>query len=736
MPVISAYAFLSEKSRVKNNANRLWKTTAICCGTAGMFLMLLFTRFHLHSLERLENYAQDLQMVYGTKTPVDTNLVLIGIDRTEYSSFFSDEEIKAEPVLKLMEKTFPWPRSVFARAIEKLGDAGAKVIMLDFSFTTPGVDDDKLRDALDNYRQKAVIACNIHDQINDRGDNMVVDWPNPSILNYTPTNGGRFDNRFGFINIWADEDDILRSARFRLTGGKSGVDFIQDGSSLDSFDAVAIRKFGFPELVPATDEPVRFRYTSWAGMGYPAISFGDVMSPKIWKSNFGDGAFFKNKIVLIGPTENIAQDVHKTPLPDKSGEIDGVKYHYSSMMPGPEIHLNIIGAALHKSFIYQSPEKTDICVILLASLIASMLSYKIRQPLRRMLALVVLGACYLYLTHFLYNRFNVLVQIASPLLVWFLSGIFVLAYDYFVELFERTRMRQHLERYVSKNIVREMLDNPEAHIHNQEGVRMPVTVLFSDLRGFTTMTENSDSATLVRQLNEYFTEMVRVVFKYEGTLDKFIGDAVMAVWGNANTKGPRPAQDACNAVAAALDMKKSLEKLNADWKSRGMQPLAVGIGINHGEAICGNMGSHEKMEFTVIGDAVNTASRLEGLTKKFHLDLLVGESMAPLVQDRFLLRTVGLIQPKGKTIPAILYSVMGERGADVDAALVAWVKDYETGIAHYRARDFEKASLEFQVCLKAKPRDYLSEMYLAECESFRKTPPAQDWNGVIVMTEK
>jgi adenylate cyclase len=698
--------------------------------------VLLFTQFHFQPLDRLETYAQDMQMVLGAKTPVDTNLVLIGVDRTEYSSLFDDDEIKAEPVLASMQKSFPWPRSVWARLIEKLGDAGAKVIMLDFMFGSRGVDDDQLRAALDKYGQKTVIACNIHDLSSDRGDTLTIDWPNTSVLNYIPTNGGKFDDRFGYINIWPDEDGVVRSARYKLTGGKS-ADFIKEGSVLESFDAVALRKFGHPEAVPHDDEPVRFRYTRWAGQGYPAISVADVLGPKTWKSNFGNGAFFKDKIVLIGPTADIFQDYHKTPFPEKFGVVNGASYHYSSMMPGPEIHLNMIGAALHNTFIRQSPVETDICIIMLASLMASVLSYKIIQPVRRMLALVVLGAAYLHVTHLLYNHFNVLVQIASPLLVWFLSGILVLAYDYFVELFERTRVRRTLERYVSRNIVKELLENPDAHIHNEEGARMPVTVLFSDLRGFTTMTENADSAQLVRQLNEYFTEMVRVVFKYEGTLDKFIGDAVMAVWGNMLSEGPaQDARNARNAVSAALAMKQSLARLNADWQSRGIPPLAFGIGINHGEAISGNMGSHEKMEFTVIGDAVNTASRLEGLTKKFHLDLLIGETMAPLVKDHFLLRTVGLIQPKGKTIPATLYAVMGERGADVDAALEEWVKAYETAVAKYRARDFDGASGHFRECLKARPGDYLCEMYLAECEAFLKNPPAIDWNGVIVMTEK
>jgi adenylate cyclase len=200
------------------------------------------------------------------------------------------------------------------------------------------------------------------------------------------------------------------------------------------------------------------------------------------------------------------------------------------------------------------------------------------------------------------------------------------------------------------------------------------------------------------------------VFTNQGTLDKFIGDAVMAVWGNIVSAGP--AQDAKNAVTTALAMKRSLIELNKDWKARGMPELAFGIGINHGEAIVGNLGSSEKMELTVIGDAVNLASRLEGLTKEYHLDLLLGETMAELVQDRFLLRTVDYVQVKGKTRPVTVYTVIGERdGAEAQSCSV-WLEPYEAGIRMYRQRDFAGAAQQFETNLSHKPDDVLSDAAL------------------------
>ena len=201
-----------------------------------------------------------------------------------------------------------------------------------------------------------------------------------------------------------------------------------------------------------------------------------------------------------------------------------------------------------------------------------------------------------------------------------------------MERAEKARVRGVLDRLVSKDIVRELLDR-DRYAQIVRGQRRPVTVLFSDVRGFTTLSEKAeDPAAFIRQLNEYLGEMVGVVFKHRGTLDKFIGEAVMAVWGSMHTDGI--AADACQAVATAVEMRQRLAALNAKWTTEGKQTLAIGIGTNHGEVIVGGLSSEKtKMEITVVGDAVNTASRLESLTKEYSLDLLIGESLVKPQQD-------------------------------------------------------------------------------------------------------
>ena len=275
-------------------------------------------------------------------------------------------------------------------------------------------------------------------------------------------------------------------------------------------------------------------------------------------------------------------------------------------------------------------------------------------------------------------------------------------------------MRKTLERYVSRDVVKELLDNPQTYFNAVGGVRRSVAILFSDVRNFTTMTESADPQALVKQLNEYLQQMVKIVFEHSGSLDKFIGDAVMAVWGNIKSSGAH--NDGRNAVAAALAMKKVLAKLNEDWKARGIKELAIGIGINYGEAIVGEMGSSEKVEFTAIGDPVNLASRLESLTKEYHLDLLLGGNLAPLVGNTYILRTVDFVAVKGKTKPVDVFTVMGD-GAAQTVSMPVWLARYEDGVRLYRERKFSEAAVEFRECLRKQPDDYLSSMYLKRCQA-------------------
>jgi adenylate cyclase len=238
----------------------------------------------------------------------------------------------------------------------------------------------------------------------------------------------------------------------------------------------------------------------------------------------------------------------------------------------------------------------------------------------------------------------------------------------------------------------------------------------------------------VTQLNEYLSRMVAGVFDNDGTLDKFVGDAVMAVWGNVSSRGT--AEDAKAAARAAIAMRRELRKLNEQWRATGTEELKIGIGINQGEVLVGNIGSEEKMDFTVIGDAVNLASRLEALTRTYQVDILLGPTVTELVRDEFYLRTVARVQVKGKTRPVEVCALVAARDEDVDPEFLKSLEVYEDGIRKFRDRDFMQAKILFSRFLEFYPDDKLAKMYLERTIEYEQEPPDEAWNAVEVFTKK
>ena len=324
------------------------------CATCTLVFLVLWARGFV-PLQELEFSAQDWQTRLGRKTPMDDRLVLIGIDKPVYLSDFSDEELQQEPVLRDLQKNFPWSRAVWARLIEKLSDAGAKVIAFDLVFAAPGEGDDELHQALEKYQDRVVVGYNIDMTTTDRGSLAELQFPNNSLVPVAGTNSPVEDGRLGYVNIWPDNDEILRRASYWKTGAQIG-DILPEKTVLESLAARMLRKYGRPELIPPGFESRLFRYTAAPGEGYHPVPVGYVLSPKLWASNYGE-KFFKDKIVLIGPTAKIFQDAHDTPFNPKA-------------MAGPEIHLQILNAALHGEFLNQSSLVAQLLMIILAGFIA------------------------------------------------------------------------------------------------------------------------------------------------------------------------------------------------------------------------------------------------------------------------------------------------------------------------------------------------------------------------------
>jgi len=663
----------------------------------------------LPPLVKAEWSSDDLRMQLGTRAPQCDKLVFLGIDQPNYTDVFSPEELEDSEPLRLMCRQFPWSRKLWAEAIHRLSEAGAEVIILDLLFFSPGEGDAELAAAVRKHSDKVVLAANIMDSSVDHFTKTSITWPSETIY----TEGARPQIRVGFANFWPDLDGTIRHVNYSAHLSA----FAQPIYTL-SGQALAIS--GNWGNLPNPTGTYRFRYAGPPGKIYKQHPIYELFLPSTWRNNFKNGDLLKGKIVIIGPAGDWTQDLKRTP--------------YTQEMLGPELHIQALGAALTRSFLYESGTTANIGLLLLAGLGSFLVLYFAPHPLSRLALLLGGTASYAGLAQLAYNRAGWVVLLVPPLLIFNTGGALGLLYEYFQALLDRIRTRSTFEKYVSKNVVNAILDQSKDFEKSLGGTRKPCAMLFSDIRGFTTMTEMGDSHLLVTQLNEYLTEMVECVFRYDGTLDKFIGDAVMAVWGNVQSLGPE--EDCDRAVNCAIDMMQALELLNKQWEANKRPPLHIGIGINFGEVIVGNMGSPRRKEFTVIGDAVNLASRLEGVTKEYEVPIILGENAAPLLRGRWRLQTVDLIRVKGKTRPVDTFTLLGKTGSPFDDRQSRALALYESAMVAFRAGSFEKARAQFEESRDLWPGNGLAGFHAKRAAEMALHPVPENWIGVCELKTK
>jgi CHASE2 domain-containing sensor protein len=359
--------------------------------------------------------AQDWQTRVGAKTPVDNRLVLIGIDGKSFSPHFSDEDLRREPLLKELQSSWPWSRAVWARLLEKLSAAGAKVIVFDLVFSARKDGDDAFHQALDKYKDRVVVGY-LADENNTRWDDLKLIAPNSSVAAPAGTNSGMEDERFGYLPLWPDSDGTVRRASCRQTGAQMG-DIAPKDAILESLASRALRKFGRPDLVPPGFDTRLFRYTAPANQAYKPEPAVDVLSPKLWEKNYGDGKFFKDKIVIIGPTAEIFHDLHDTPFTNPK------------LMSGAEIQLQIINAALHGQFLREPSRLANLSIITMFVAMAVVSRFLIRQSGKRFSIVTGLIVAYVIFAQLLFDHAGLVIPLTFPLLALVVSSLFFLAFD-------------------------------------------------------------------------------------------------------------------------------------------------------------------------------------------------------------------------------------------------------------------------------------------------------------------
>lgn len=662
--------------------------------------------------------------------PADTNIVLVGLGTTALQlDTLSSNEIAASPTLQLMQQPWPWDRRVYAAILEKLMSGGAKVAVFDFVFASETGGDDEFARALQKYKDHVVIGEMFQDEEGPDTRTKRLTSPNRRLL----LSGT--DSIAGLVTMWPDADNVTRRVRYctsieRETSEMSDVidpqivemlkKEIVAGKAPDNLPhltLLAAQKFDDKIVVPL---PAKKRFIDFQGPAgtYRPLPVENMFVEKLWNAPpFERGLAFSNKIVIVGPMAEIFHDVKLTPF---------------SSMPGAEVHAQIISALLRGSWLAGTRALTNVAMAFAMLLLALGICLLVRNALLKVGLLVAATILFFVVCQIAFSYHKLVLPMMQPLFCLAVPGAFGIAFQYAVEQFERLRTRSLLERYVSKNVAKTILEDQRSFIESLSGRKQAVTVLFSDIRGFTSMTENSDAAKLVAQLNEYFLEMVGVVLKEDGTLQKFIGDAIMAAWGDTHSEGL--AEDACRAVNAALQMRAALAKLNERWMAQpDREKLKIGIGINHGEIIVGNIGHPQRMEFTVLGDGVNLAARLESATKQFHTDILIGEEVEKLTREHFVYRNVGAIAFKGKTKPVETYFILSNKSQ----AATNWLAAYHGAIRVYRSRNFDLAEKMFrEVQMQIGGEDFLCEMYLERIGELRRQSLPANWDGSFTLTEK
>ncbi len=430
----------------------------------------------------------------------------------------------------------------------------------------------------------------------------------------------------------------------------------------------------------------------------------------------------KGAYVIVAATAHGLRDLRPTPM--------------SEAQLGAEINANVLDNLEEGVWIERTSRLTDGLITVLLCLFASLAMTALGIVFKRILvavpvmliatAVIIIG--YVVVARWMLASHDLWLAVAIPGAASALASFITLLVLSGVERSNRRFVQEALGRYTSPALVRELIDHPE-YLSLDWGEDREMSVFFSDIAGFTTISEKLSPKDLVTLLNDYLTEMTDLVLAHGGVVDKYIGDAVMAFWG-APIRDPDHAR---NAVRCAIAMRRRCDELRATWHARFGQDVFARAGVNSGRAIAGNMGSKHKYNYTVMGDMVNLASRLEGANKAYGTYLMISESTVAALQGSIDLRELDLVAVKGKDQPVKVYEVLDVAGS-TPAATLAVTRRFEEGLAEYRARRFVEARVIFEEL--AADGDPPAKIYSARCDEFIATPPPDDWDGVWHMKEK
>jgi adenylate cyclase len=666
-----------------------------------------------------DNYLYDVNVAWRGPVATSGQVTLVLMDE--------------DSAVRLQRHRGQWSREKLAKALDNICGAGAAVVGLDMIMSAPDLDP-----AADQLLAQAISACN----------NIVLARVSAAdgVEEIAPL--GLFQEGMigdGFIDVPLDQDGILRKIRFLnakpLADGSLqllpafalelvrvffDLDFDFDFSGEDHF---LMGRDGDRQIsLPYPDLMINYRgdYTA-----FTVVSFADAVN------NTMNPEDLRGRIVLVGSTLSSQKDFFTTPfsrfhkgdadLADRFKTID--KNIMGSDEPGVACHAHAIETILSQAFIRHITGQAVMWLTAILGILGLIFYLPRFGMVLEVVILFFMVTGLVVISHLLFLNNEVRLDIA-PLIGVFLSQF--IAGVTLQKSFGRKKtalITSMFGKYVSSGVVNELIKGDIGT--TLEGRREKLTMLFSDLRGFTSISEKLGAKDTGRLLNVYFDTMIPLVFEHQGTLDKLMGDAVMAFYG-----APLPLADhPGHAAATALMMMEKLKGLVQRDDVAGTEDLDIGIGLNTGEVTVGNLGSNAFMDYTIIGDAVNLAARLEGLNKVYGTHILCTEFTARALDDRFLLRELDIVKVKGKAEAVVIYELVGWRDRQ-DETRPALCSLFGEGLGAYRLQQWDRAEELFRQILDTTPADGPSRLYLERIASFRNNPPPADWHGITAFEHK
>ena len=665
------------------------------------------------------------QRVFRADLPAPTDIVIIMLDEHSLAALKSDLG------------RFPWPRHIYADVLDFIALGEPRAVVFDILFTEP---ESLFNQVSDNDRRLTEASSALPtthaarllldgDGVQPASDVSVFQigrsatYHSDDALWVPPIEPlAEAARAVGFVDLLPDADGVVRQTALHRP---------YQQAVLPSLGIAALRAAGWSHwtlsehalvastglAIPATADGLydiafygRFNEISFSALVASAkqVYEGSIDNLLIHPDEFRD------KMVFIGASAAGLDDLRPNPL--------------AAAVPGVRIHASVVGNVLAGDFLHRTPHwVTGITVVMLPALIGAAVLFGIRLLWQIALPIGALGG--FVLLGFQIFAHGWIVNLAAPLAAGLATWFSALGYVNVVQGKDRRKVRRLLVQYVSPSVLAAIVDKYEDVIRAEVGTRENVTILFSDVRAFTTLSEDLQAEQVVSLLNVHFGVMTEIIFRYDGTLDKFIGDAIMAFWGAPL----RTSDHAEHAVRAALDMVRAIETVNAMLQERGLPAIRIGIGLNSGEVVLGNIGSERKLDYTVIGDNVNLASRMEGLTGKYGCTVLLSEATYSAVAEKIPCVLIDRVRVKGKHQPIGIYVPL-----ELLRGIVEENRWNEAGtlmneaFAHYCAQRWDSALAAYD---KA-PFAGIAALFRDRCRAYREQPPDADWKGVTTLDSK